>query len=300
MFDYSDFQQVFPAGAQLPYSKELIAKIEQSRKTLDGVLFVDRVLKALGLTKAKTYPPKSDAALRQLHQHICDAPMSLHHKFSLLYYVLLDFDEAADRSVPSESFVSASGMPSNYQIFIKGLWHLDRKQFPKALEYVAHPSLTPDFSDEILTALIRHGDDIKLALAYYHTVRPILKSSAALELLFDALAQTSVTEALLFTRTFSDYTREALFRRLVKVALDGESVPGASEIALLPFEPEEETWFEEYLRSSEGRNLRKAEDTLLVRKITGDHITVARKYTGSGQWGPILAGIRSGTEGQDE
>jgi hypothetical protein len=26
--------------------------------------------------------------------------------------------------------VSASGMPSNYQIFIKGLWHLDRKQFP--------------------------------------------------------------------------------------------------------------------------------------------------------------------------
>lgn len=51
MFDYSDFQQVFPAGAQLPYSKELIAKIEQSRKTLDGVLFVDRVLKALGLTK---------------------------------------------------------------------------------------------------------------------------------------------------------------------------------------------------------------------------------------------------------
>ena len=52
MFDYQDFQQVFPAGAQLPYDRELQAEIENSRKTFNGVLFIDRVTKALGLTKS--------------------------------------------------------------------------------------------------------------------------------------------------------------------------------------------------------------------------------------------------------
>lgn len=52
MFDYRDFQQVFPAGAQLPYDHELQAEIDNSRKTFHGVLFIDRVMKALGLTKS--------------------------------------------------------------------------------------------------------------------------------------------------------------------------------------------------------------------------------------------------------
>lgn len=51
MFDYRDFQQVFPAGAQLPYDRELQAEVENSRKTFDGALFIDRVMKALGLPK---------------------------------------------------------------------------------------------------------------------------------------------------------------------------------------------------------------------------------------------------------
>lgn len=51
MFDYRDFQQVFPAGAQLPYDRELLAEIENSRKTFDGALFIDRVMQALGISK---------------------------------------------------------------------------------------------------------------------------------------------------------------------------------------------------------------------------------------------------------
>jgi hypothetical protein len=49
MFDYRDFQQVFPAGAQLPYGREFQAEIDYSRKTFDGLLFIDRVMQALGL-----------------------------------------------------------------------------------------------------------------------------------------------------------------------------------------------------------------------------------------------------------
>lgn len=55
--------------------------------------------------------------------------MSLHHKFSLLYYILLDFDEASSHVNASEAFATASGMPRNYQIFMKGLWFLDQQEF---------------------------------------------------------------------------------------------------------------------------------------------------------------------------
>jgi hypothetical protein len=55
--------------------------------------------------------------------------MSTHHKLSLFYYILLDFPPANDRSTPSESFASASGVPLNYQIFMRGLWCMDRHEF---------------------------------------------------------------------------------------------------------------------------------------------------------------------------
>ncbi|KAF4126223.1 hypothetical protein GMORB2_1469 [Geosmithia morbida] len=299
MFDYHDFQQVFPAGSQLPYDGELQADIEDNRKTFGGVLFIDRVIKALGFAKGKVYPPKSDNGLRQLHRQICEASMSLHHKFSILYYILLDFDESNARNLPSEAFSSSSGMPRNYQILMKGLWHLDHQEFSKSLEYIAHPSLIPDFADDILTALVRHADD-PTALAYYYTVRPILNSSSALQLLFDAMARTNITEALLFSRTQPEHTRETLFQRLLSVALGGKSQDFFSEVAFLPFEADEEAWLEEYLTNGDGRLLKKAKDTLLVRKIAGDRFEEMAQIRSGGQWGPVLDGIKTGTKGQTD
>lgn len=56
--------------------------------------------------------------------------MSLQHKLSLFYYLLLDFDHACGRAGPSTEFAIASGMPNNYQIFMRGLWYLDRLDLP--------------------------------------------------------------------------------------------------------------------------------------------------------------------------
>ena len=54
--------------------------------------------------------------------------MSLHHKFSLLYYLLLDFNDEQGASA-SETFAALSGMPANYQLFMKGLWYMDRRDY---------------------------------------------------------------------------------------------------------------------------------------------------------------------------
>jgi hypothetical protein len=75
------------------------------------------------------YPPKTENALKQLHQAVCDAAMSQHHKLSLFYYVLLDFDAGNSSLNASEAFATASGVPQSYRLFMDGLWYLDHLHF---------------------------------------------------------------------------------------------------------------------------------------------------------------------------
>jgi len=79
---------------------------------------------------AKSYPPRTENALHTLHQHICAAKMGPHQKLSVLYYLLLDFDEGlSPRSQLADNFARHAGLPKNFQILIKGLWYMDRLQF---------------------------------------------------------------------------------------------------------------------------------------------------------------------------
>jgi len=54
--------------------------------------------------------------------------MSPHQKISVLYYMLLDYDEDAanPRLQIAETFARRTGLPRKYQIFMKGLWYMDR------------------------------------------------------------------------------------------------------------------------------------------------------------------------------
>ncbi|KAF4974462.1 hypothetical protein FZEAL_8633 [Fusarium zealandicum] len=305
MFDYANFHQIFAAGVPNPYDRKAQQDIETSRKNFDGALFVDRVLRAVGISKAKVYPPKTDNALKQLHQQICEASMSTHHKFSIFYYILLDFDQTSGHGNVSEAFVDASGMPKKYQTFMKGLWYLDHQEFSQALEYISHPSLIPDFADDIITVLVRcaSDNDYSTALSYFYAVQPILKTSAALELLFNAMAHTNVSEALFYSRTYPPHTRELLFRQLVAAVLDGQSEDysdRATELAFLPFDSAEEGWFEEYLLHGNGKNHKKAKDTLLIRKIACDQFSEVSKVRQGGHWSGVLEGIKGGISGHAE
>lgn len=158
MPDYSKFHAVFPLEGQKPYDANGVREIETYRKTFHGVLFIDRVLKALGIGEGspslsrlptrsvgvhlcipanlpapplgKIYPPKGENGLRSLHQQVCESKVSAHHKLSVLYYLLLDHDAVrGSRSSLAEELSSDSALPSKYQILMKGLWHMDHQQF---------------------------------------------------------------------------------------------------------------------------------------------------------------------------
>ncbi|KAK4111597.1 hypothetical protein N656DRAFT_711433 [Canariomyces notabilis] len=277
MLDFSQFSAAFPTDGPKPYDQNGVRVIETFRKSFDGVLFIDRVLKALGLGEGKPYPPRGDSGLRALHQQICETKVSAHAKLSVFYYFLLDYDELRGaRSQLAEALAEESGLPQNYQILMRGLWHMDRKEFKFALEHLAHPSLPSEFADDIITVLVRHAkdDDYSLPLAYYHTTQPVLQTSEALELLFGALARTSATEALYFSRKYPDHARQLLFEKLVASVLEHPDAVGArgKELVSLPLTADEEKWFQEYIAVGAGRKSKNAKPVAQMRQVvTGRH-----------------------------
>lgn len=284
MLDYTEYHNVFPSpGIINPYDYKGASAIETFRKSFRGVLFVDRVLSRLGISQGTAYPPKGENGLRSLHQQICQSRVSSHLKISLLYYLLLDHDDIhPGRSQWADGFAEEAGLPKKHQILIRGLWHMDRKEFQYAIENLTHPSLPTEFADEITIALVRlplankrsstasgSQSDYTLALAYFHAAQPVFTSSEALELLFGALARTNVTAALEFSRRYPGWTRQQLFERLLDSILEQPEKLGAKgkELVSSALTGEEESWFEEYLRQGEGRESKGTSVLLRMRGV---------------------------------
>ena len=82
----------------------------------------------LGLTSAvtKVYPPKTNADLRSLVNHIVQSALDIHHKQALIYYILKDCRAAPDAA---SQFAHRFHLPEKYRLFIEGLWNLDRLEF---------------------------------------------------------------------------------------------------------------------------------------------------------------------------
>lgn len=142
-----------------------------------------------------------------------------------------------------------------------------------AVQYLTHPSLIPTYPEEVLEQLIRSSkhDDFTLPLGYYYAVQPSIQAPRAIESLYLAMARTSVTEAFYFSRVQADVTRRKMFEMLILHVI--HSSPGERtaargvELVNLPLDHEEEDWFEIYLTKGEGRGLKRARDTLMMRRI---------------------------------
>ncbi|KAL9603710.1 MAG: hypothetical protein Q9219_001029 [cf. Caloplaca sp. 3 TL-2023] len=288
MNNFQVFEDLFAFAPDYAYGEQTINKILKCRRSMENELFIDRLLKTLGIEQAiKLYPPRSNQDLRDLHQQIIDSPSPDHHKHSVLYYILKDVTNKDTQ--PSSMFAKAVYLPPRYRIFMDGLWYLDRGKFAKALDYLTEPVLIPTFPEEIIYTLCTHPEqqDDMLPLAYYHTVSPAITSRKVLEAFFSVLVRASVTDAFFWARKQGEVNHRNLFEQLVHAILDeveGEDRARRSvELIYLPFGREEEIWFETYLASEKGRDRSGAEDMLGVRKmVTGRAGASVGQSQGSG------------------
>jgi hypothetical protein len=234
------------------------------------------------------------------------SPAAEINKLSLLFYLLLDCDEYTTKHAYSDAFEAATSLPPRYAIFMKGIWHMDRSNFPKALEYLTHPSLIPTWQDEILEKLVNNTDgDTRLALAYYHTVQPTLTDPKSLDLIFGAIVKTSITEAYFFLKSQAPGAQERLFDKLLHLVLHeplGEKAAAHGlELINLPFSKEEERLFEHYMTEGDGKRVPRARDFVMMRRVgTGKFgealgMDCARsRAVGGVNWETLQEGIRQG------
>lgn len=55
MDDFDDFEVVFGSNSNIAYEKAVASGITERRRSLEDELFIDRLLKALGVQKGTTY-----------------------------------------------------------------------------------------------------------------------------------------------------------------------------------------------------------------------------------------------------
>ncbi|KAF2176344.1 hypothetical protein K469DRAFT_678690 [Zopfia rhizophila CBS 207.26] len=312
MLDIDDFDAVFRGNI---YSKGLIDEIEGNRFLLGGKLFFDRLLELLQIKVQRLYPPKSDQQLRELHQRIVNAPTALHNKHCLLFYVLRDFTNSYhEHTEISAVFGGLIHLEKRFWTFLEGLWALDHLNLETAVGYLTHPTIIPTFPDEIILALLKHkprditDDDHILPMAYYNSAKPPLDNEEAKKEFVKYMANRNVTETFYWIRARQEYERRHLFEILVEETLDRytsdkleERSARATELVGLPFDEEEERWFEEFLTEGKCRNINGARDTIMVRRIATGRLKDAAndgKLRGKKwdrvNWDILKDGIKSG------
>ncbi|KAL8831235.1 MAG: hypothetical protein Q9191_000982 [Dirinaria sp. TL-2023a] len=250
-----DFDQIFNGEADVAYPDDESKRIRHHRRSLEGELFVDRLLRALGIQDpiVKSHSPD-------------------HHKQSLLYYLLRDLRQVLETR-RAEDYAQSSLLPNTYKTLVDGLWFFDRLKFERALSFLTEPSLTPTFPQDILYTLCKHSteNDTSLPLAYYHSVPVSITSGETLEAFFDVLCHSSISEAYQFSRAKGEIIHSKLLRRLVKFVFaqsqGAERESRSVELITLPFTEVEETWLEKYLGEEEGKNFQGAADTLTMRSL---------------------------------
>ncbi len=142
-----------------------------------------------------------------------------------------------------------------------------------AMDYLTRPSLLPTFPEHILGTLLRNttAKDSDLALVYYLTVSPPLTSPDLRDAYFSYLSRISITDAYNFSRRQPDDAHRNLFELLIHEVLSAtpsnQRAANGIELLDLPFDEEEESWFESYLLEGKGRSLHGARDTVMMRRI---------------------------------
>ncbi|EED14591.1 conserved hypothetical protein [Talaromyces stipitatus ATCC 10500] len=272
MASWEIFDVTFQFNRNFTYEKRNVDAINANRRSLENQLFIDRLLDLMGVKAAQEiYPPKTNQQLRELYKQILLSSFPNHQKQAVIYYLLRDCRATNEALV---QFLRRCSIPDKYQLFIDGIWHLDRLEFQLALQYLTEPSLIPTLPDEILHVLTLQKlprQDDSLAIAYYLTVSPPLESEKVQLSYFQTLCRASLTEAFYFSRKYDDDRRKRFLEHLIlfvhKTPAGDLRGQRAIELLGLPLDEEEESWFEEYLLNGKVVALSGTRDTVLMRRL---------------------------------
>ncbi|KAK9461601.1 nuclear pore complex assembly-domain-containing protein, partial [Lipomyces oligophaga] len=273
--EVSEYDILF-GDLEFPYNQKIQNFIRGQRSKLSGSLFFDLLCSNIvGIQDVHlVYPPAKGEVLRDLFEQIDSANSDLLKKQLLLYYILKDFGLQN-----AKEFSEQVLLPEAHKMLIDGVYYLDRFEFKSAMTMLTSPAVHLQFSEKILSTLLRYSDNGSHYIRIYVACKkPALDTPTSMTLYLDAICKISVSSALEYIRAIPSQDRPEYIQKMLDFSLSTNSSEVAYQIANLPLAYDEEEILMEYLS---GRQDITAKNIAIVRELHRGHTQNAQKIAQS-------------------
>ncbi|OCH86754.1 hypothetical protein OBBRIDRAFT_760774, partial [Obba rivulosa] len=219
--------------------------IERRRATLSDRLIFDILLTSGGIPHPDSlYPPHDVDGLRRLLEAIATSTYDSLKKDCLVYFLLKWHQDGRE-----DKFAEDRCIPPQFVALADAYWHLDSGiNVARAVSLLADARLNKDYPSKIIQ-ILSVEDDQKLIRKFVRTAKPPLNEPDDIDAYTIALADSSIMDAWLFQRTFSETseTRERLIRKLLDWCLTPRPRPAPlKQLVAYPFSDYEQSLVQSY------------------------------------------------------
>ncbi|KAK7044729.1 ELYS domain-containing protein [Favolaschia claudopus] len=197
-----------------PWRDSRPQQIERRRAAMGDLLLFDILLTSGGIREPDTlYPPVDVPAFHRLFEAIQNSAYDALKRDCLVYFLLKWYQDGREERYKQEKCI-----PPQFASLSDAYWHLDAGiNIPYAVSILSDARLVTDYASKILQAISLSPNSMPLVLKYVRTAKPLLTEPDDIDIYTIALAESSLSGAWAFQRTFNEQneTRPRLLRKIL-------------------------------------------------------------------------------------
>ncbi|KAF7325894.1 ELYS domain-containing protein [Mycena kentingensis (nom. inval.)] len=205
----------FETGETFPWTPAVCKQIEQRRGALNDLLLFDILLRSGGIREPDTfYPPKDPDEFHRLLEAIHLSTYDTLKQDCLAYFLLKWYRDGRE-----ERFKLERAIPPHFAALSDAYFALDAGVgVPQAVSNLSDSRINTDYASKILQAISLSENAMPLVLKYVQTAKPLLTEPEDIDLYTLALAESNLSDAWRFQRTFSEQnpTRPRLLTKILE------------------------------------------------------------------------------------
>nr|GAT57337.1 predicted protein [Mycena chlorophos] len=220
-----------------PWTEAQCQQIHQRRALLSDVLLFDILLRSGNIDDA-LYPPVDVEGFHRLLEKITLSSYDQLKQDCLVYFLLKWYRDGRD-----ERFKTERCIPPHFASLSDAYWNLDVGfNVPQAVSILADARLNTDYASKILQAISLAENSMPLVLKYVRTAKPLLIEPDDIDLYTVALAESGLSEAWRFQRTFSEQnpTRQRILKKVLDWSLSPPRRNALQQLLGISFSPYEQ------------------------------------------------------------
>ncbi|KAF7316210.1 ELYS domain-containing protein [Mycena indigotica] len=272
-----------------PFTDGCCEEIESRRDLLGELLLFDILLRSGNIRDlpGTLYPPRDIDTFHLLLEKITLSSYDRLKQDCLVYFLLKWYRDGRE-----ERFKTERCIPPHFAALSDAYWNLDAGvNVPQAVSTLADSRLNTDYASKILQAISLAENPMPLILKYVRTAKPLLIEPDDIDLYTLALAESNLSEAWRFQRTFNEQnpTRSRLVEKIIDWSLNPPRRNALQQLLGIALSPFEQNIVEKYATppstTLSPTGIATLQNLLCVRLVqTGlfaDAIKLDRRFSGA-------------------